>query len=84
MAFYEGYTIEQFDRVLTISKRLLVFFGIVFAGVAIINQWLARRIARRTPGLDNASRLRKPNSKRPRATRSAFTDHRRSNSRHEP
>ena len=45
MAFYEGYTIEQFDRVLTISKRLLVFFGIVFAGVAIINQWLARRIA---------------------------------------
>lgn len=44
MAFYEGYTVEQLHRALTVSKWILGFFGIIFACVALVNQWLTARI----------------------------------------
>jgi hypothetical protein len=44
MAFYEAYTLDQLHRALTISKWLLVVFGIIFVGAAIVNQWLSARV----------------------------------------
>jgi hypothetical protein len=44
MAFYEGYTVEQLHRALTVSKWILGIFGIIFVCVAIVNQWLTARI----------------------------------------
>jgi hypothetical protein len=44
MAFYEGYTVEQLHRALTVSKWILGIFGIILVCVAIVNQWLTARI----------------------------------------
>ncbi len=44
MAFYEAYTVEQLHRALTVSKWILGIFGIIFACVALVNQWLTARI----------------------------------------
>ena len=44
MAFYEAYTVEQLNRALLISKWILAMGGIIFACVAVVNQWLTARI----------------------------------------
>jgi hypothetical protein len=44
MAFYEAYTIDQLQRALVASKWILAVGGIIFACVAIVNQWLTARI----------------------------------------
>ena len=44
MAFYEAYTVDQLQRALTLSKWILAVGGIIFACVAIVNQWLTARL----------------------------------------
>ncbi len=45
MLFFEGYHVEQLQRVLTFSRWILGIVGVIFVCVAVVNQWLATRIS---------------------------------------
>ncbi|HKQ36498.1 MAG TPA: hypothetical protein VJ063_00385 [Verrucomicrobiae bacterium] len=44
MPLFEAYTVDQLNRALAITKWMLALCGLVFACVAIVNQWLYYRV----------------------------------------
>lgn len=45
MAFLAGYNVDQLNRILTLSKWILLLCGVIFVGAALLNQWLTTRIS---------------------------------------
>jgi hypothetical protein len=47
MTFYEGYSVEQLNRILNYSRWALGLFAVITALAGIFNQWIIVRIAER-------------------------------------
>ena len=45
MAIFEAYSLDQLNRLLTLSKWMLIACGIIFVVFVVVNQWLASRIS---------------------------------------
>src|SRR3954469_11511827 len=45
MAFFEAYSLDQLQRLLTVSKWLLIVCGVLFLAFVIVNHWISARIS---------------------------------------